>query len=51
MFKSLFLQELSSWNKLLGDVFLIFPNYCLGNGMMTIALNHYTNQYYESVGK
>ncbi|WAR31392.1 ABCA2-like protein [Mya arenaria] len=45
-----FSQSVSAWNEFLGDVFLIFPNYCLGNGMMTVALNHYSNQYYSHLG-
>ncbi|KAH3795730.1 hypothetical protein DPMN_149289, partial [Dreissena polymorpha] len=45
-----FEQNISGWNGFLGNLFLIFPNYCLGHGMMTIALNHYSNQYYSHMG-
>lgn len=39
-------KSLSSADKVLDNVFVIFPNYCLGNGMMRVALNQYENEYY-----
>ena len=35
----------------MGDVFLVFPNYCLGRGLMDIAFNHYKNEFYFKTGK
>ncbi|VDM47357.1 unnamed protein product [Toxocara canis] len=32
-------------------VFLIFPGFCLGRGVLDIALNDYSNQYYEFIGE
>jgi hypothetical protein len=32
-------------------VFLMFPNYCLGRGLMDIAFNEYHNEFYFKTGK
>ncbi|KAL4218636.1 ATP-binding cassette sub- A member 2 [Mactra antiquata] len=44
-------EGLSTANQFLSTIFLIFPNYCLGSGMMSIALNQYENEYYSHVGQ
>ncbi|XP_071498338.1 ATP-binding cassette sub-family A member 2-like [Diadema antillarum] len=31
-------------------VYLIFPNYCLGRGLMDLAYNDYMNEYYTKIG-
>ncbi|XP_041481767.1 ATP-binding cassette sub-family A member 2-like isoform X2 [Lytechinus variegatus] len=32
------------------SVFVIFPNYCLGRGLMDLAYNDYMNEYYTKIG-
>ena len=44
-------QEISGIRQVIGNVFLVFPNYCLGNGLMEIAQNHYRNEFYSHTGK
>ncbi|XP_052774715.1 ATP-binding cassette sub-family A member 2-like isoform X2 [Mya arenaria] len=53
-----FLLEIFSYDKALNrvhdimkDVFLIFPNYCLGRGLMDIAFNQYKNEFYFKTGQ
>ncbi|CAC5402030.1 ABCA2 [Mytilus coruscus] len=53
-----FLLEIFSYDKdlekvhvILKDVFLIFPNYCLGRGLMDIAFNEYKNEFYFKTGQ
>ena len=36
---------------MLKQVFLIFPNYCLGRGLIDIAFNEYRNEYFFKVGE
>eukprot|EP00048_Salpingoeca_helianthica_P013329 m.199157 g.199157 ORF g.199157 m.199157 type:complete len:2398 (-) comp15490_c4_seq8:19-7212(-) len=42
--------ELTAVNNALKWVFLLFPNYCLGRGMMDLARNEYTAQFRQLVG-
>ncbi|KAH3733603.1 hypothetical protein DPMN_040034 [Dreissena polymorpha] len=53
-----FLFELFSYDKALErvhvvmqDIFLVFPNYCLGRGLMDIAFNQYKNEFYFKTGQ
>lgn len=32
-------------------VFLFFPSFCLGRGLMDIAYNHYFNEFFYGTGK
>ncbi len=45
------MQDLAKVHNLLKSLFLLFPNYCLGRGLMDIAFNEYHNQYYLKTGK
>ena len=45
-----YLQELAKIHEALKNVFLVFPNYCLGRGLMDIAFNEYKNEYYFKTG-
>ncbi|KAK3602190.1 hypothetical protein CHS0354_004706 [Potamilus streckersoni] len=40
-------QGLDGAYKVIADMFLVFPNYCLGEGLMAIAYNHYLNTFYS----
>ncbi|KAL3870668.1 hypothetical protein ACJMK2_038713 [Sinanodonta woodiana] len=40
-------QGLDGAYKVIADMFLLFPNYCLGEGLMAIAYNHYLNTFYS----
>jgi ATP-binding cassette subfamily A (ABC1) protein 1 len=40
-------QSLQGTNKILKVVFLVFPNYCLGRGILDTARNEYTSQAEE----
>lgn len=44
-------ETITGVRKIVGEIFLIFPNYCLGNGLMEIALNHYKNDFYSHTGQ
>ena len=44
-------QELSEIHDVLRNIFLIFPNYCLGRGLIDIAFNEYHNEYYFKTGE
>ncbi|CAI9718098.1 ATP-binding cassette sub-family A member 2-like isoform X2 [Octopus vulgaris] len=53
-----FLLEIFSYDKdlkrihlLLKNIFLLFPNYCLGRGLMDIAFNQYKNMFYFKTGQ
>ncbi|XP_021369630.1 ATP-binding cassette sub-family A member 2-like isoform X2 [Mizuhopecten yessoensis] len=53
-----FLLEIFSYDKdlnrihlILKDVFLMFPNYCLGRGLMDIAFNEYKNEFFFKTGQ
>lgn len=39
--------ELANTNSILRVVFLLFPNYCLGRGLMDLAKNEYLTQLKE----
>ena len=43
--------ELQAVNNVLRWLFLLFPNYCLGRGMMDLARNEYIAQYGELLGQ
>ena len=49
--ESTFFQTINGVRRIVSDLFLVFPNYCLGNGLMEIALNHYKNEFYSHTGK
>eukprot|EP01137_Pigoraptor_chileana_P029004 Opistho-2@13608 len=42
--------DLQSLNDLLMAVFPLLPNYCLGRGLMDIAVNEYVSEYYGIAG-
>lgn len=53
-----FLLEVFSYNAYLGEIhtvlkatFLLFPNYCLGRGLMDIAFNEYQNFFLFKTGQ
>ncbi|XP_050394470.1 ATP-binding cassette sub-family A member 2 [Patella vulgata] len=53
-----FLLELFSYDKdlervhnVLKYVLMMFPNYCLGRGLMDLAFNEYKNEYYFKTGQ
>lgn len=53
-----FLLEIFSYDKdlrhihlLLKNIFLLFPNYCLGRGLMDIVFNQYKNVFYFKTGQ
>ncbi|CAD5121418.1 DgyrCDS9938 [Dimorphilus gyrociliatus] len=43
--------QLGKANHVLKNIFLFFPNYCLGRGLMDIAFNEYKNEYYLKIGQ
>lgn len=53
MFRHLILrlQDLAYIHEILKNIFLVFPNYCLGRGLMDIAFNEYHNEFYFKMGK
>lgn len=44
-------DQLGKVNHVLKNIFLFFPNYCLGKGLMDIAFNEYKNEYYLKIGQ
>lgn len=44
-------QDLANIHDVLKNIFLIFPNYCLGRGLMDVAFNEYQNEYFFKTGK
>ncbi|UYV63452.1 ABCA2 [Cordylochernes scorpioides] len=48
---SLMLQYLGQVHKVLKTLFLFFPNYCLGRGLMDIAFNEYQNFFLFKTGQ
>ncbi|XP_070532576.1 ATP-binding cassette sub-family A member 2-like [Ptychodera flava] len=44
-------EQLRKIGDILHDVFMVFPNYCLGRGLMDIAYNDYFNEYYYKIGE
>ena len=47
---SLYSQYLAHIHKILKACFLMFPNYCLGRGLMDIAFNEYQNYFLYKTG-
>ncbi|XP_065067747.1 ATP-binding cassette sub-family A member 2-like [Rhopilema esculentum] len=43
--------ELSLAYDILRNLALVFPNYCLGRGLMDLAFTEYSNEYYKLVGE
>ncbi|ELU10177.1 hypothetical protein CAPTEDRAFT_187350 [Capitella teleta] len=43
-------KDLAKIHDVLKCIFLVFPNYCLGRGLMDIAFNEYKNEYYFKTG-
>ncbi|XP_041370956.1 ATP-binding cassette sub-family A member 2-like [Gigantopelta aegis] len=55
---SSFLLEMFSYDKDLGKIhrvikyiFMMFPNYCLGRGLMDLAFNEYKNEFFFKTGQ
>ncbi|KAL5017723.1 hypothetical protein ScPMuIL_005194, partial [Solemya velum] len=44
-------QDLEKIHTTLKAVYLMFPNYCLGRGLMDIAYNQYKNEFYFKTGQ
>ncbi|XP_012935434.1 ATP-binding cassette sub-family A member 2 [Aplysia californica] len=44
-------HDLERVHKVLKVVFMMFPNYCLGRGLMELAFNEYQNEYYFKTGQ
>ncbi|BFZ20641.1 hypothetical protein BsWGS_23680 [Bradybaena similaris] len=44
-------HDLERVHKVLKVVFMMFPNYCLGRGLMELAFNEYKNEYYFKTGQ
>ena len=47
----LHLQELTDINNVLKGVFLIFPNYCLGRGLIDLAKNQFMDMFSRFGGR
>lgn len=45
------LQGLKQIHDVLKYIFLIFPNYCLGRGLIDVAFNEYQNEFYFTTGE
>jgi ATP-binding cassette subfamily A (ABC1) protein 2 len=43
-------KDLADIHDILKNVFLVFPNYCLGRGLMDIAFNEYHNEFCFKMG-
>ena len=43
-------QDLAHVHEILKNIFLLFPNYCLGRGLMDVAFNEYYNQFCFKMG-
>jgi len=43
-------QDLAHIHEILKNVFLLFPNYCLGRGLMDVAFNEYYNEFCFKMG-
>jgi len=41
---------LAEIHNVLKNIFLLFPNYCLGRGLMDVAFNEYYNQFCFKMG-
>eukprot|EP00058_Branchiostoma_floridae_P014632 XP_002600120.1 hypothetical protein BRAFLDRAFT_118238 [Branchiostoma floridae] len=44
-------KDLHAINEYMRKAFLLFPNYCLGRGLMDLAYNEYFNEYYLKIGQ
>ncbi|CAM1324270.1 ABCA2 (predicted) [Pycnogonum litorale] len=44
-------ETLVKLHNILKDIFLIFPNYCLGRGLMDVAFNEYSNFFLFKTGQ
>lgn len=44
-------HDLERVHKVLKVTFMMFPNYCLGRGLMELAFNEYKNEYYFKTGQ
>ncbi|XP_059174017.1 ATP-binding cassette sub-family A member 2-like isoform X2 [Physella acuta] len=44
-------HDLERVHKVLKVAFMMFPNYCLGRGLMDLAFNEYKNEYYFKTGQ
>ena len=44
-------QDLAHIHEILKNIFLIFPNYCLGRGLMDVAFNEYYNEFCFKMGQ
>ncbi|ESP00897.1 hypothetical protein LOTGIDRAFT_81234, partial [Lottia gigantea] len=44
-------QDLAKIHDTLKYVLMMFPNYCLGRGLMDLAFNEYKNEYYFKTGQ
>lgn len=44
-------DDLERVHKVLKYVFMMFPNYCLGRGLMELAFNEYKNEYFFKTGQ
>ncbi|KAG1677979.1 ATP-binding cassette sub-family A member 2 [Nymphon striatum] len=44
-------ESLVKLHNILKDIFLVFPNYCLGRGLMDIAFNEYNNFFLFKTGQ
>ncbi|XP_071948273.1 ATP-binding cassette sub-family A member 2-like [Antedon mediterranea] len=44
-------EELKEVYEFLHKAFLMFPNYCLGKGLMELAYNEFLNEYYYKIGE
>ena len=43
-------QSIDAIRQVVDTIFLLYPNYCLGTGLMDIAFNHYQNELYSHTG-
>lgn len=48
--KYLVFQDLERVHNVLKIVFMLFPNYCLGRGLIDLTFNEYKNEYYFKTG-
>ena len=44
-------QDLERVHSVLKIVFMMFPNYCLGRGLIELAFNEYKNEFYFKTGE
>lgn len=46
-----FLQSLLKFNKMLKNVLMVFPHFCLGRGLIDLAVNQAVAEVYARFGK